>query len=119
MRPERWNQIEGLFLQAIELPPDERERFLGEVCNGDDTLRQELNSLLVCDSPETPLVRGSFPPPGAALTDTASPAGTEMAGRRIGPYRLLRLLRRGGMGPVHLAMRDDDHYRKEVAINHP
>jgi len=52
MRPERWNQIEGLFLQAIELAPHERERFLGEVCHGDETLRQELNSLLACDVPK-------------------------------------------------------------------
>jgi len=116
MRPERWNQIEGLFLQAIELPPQEREQFLGEVCQGDETLRQELNSLLACDVPETPLVNGSFLPPGDVLTDVASPATTEMAGRRIGPYRLLGLLGRGGMGSVHLAVRDDDHYRKEVAI---
>jgi len=116
MRPERWNQIEGLFLQAVELPPQERERFLGEVCNGDESLRRELNSLLACDIPETPLVNGSFLPPNGGLTEVSSPAATEIAGRRIGPYRLLRLLGHGGMGSVHLAVRDDDHYRKEVAI---
>jgi len=116
MRPERWNQIESLFLQAIELPPQERKRFLSEVCNGDETLRQELNSLLACDIPETPLVNGSFLPPNGGLTEVASPALPDMAGRRIGPYRLLRLLGHGGMGSVHLAVRDDDHYRKEVAI---
>ena len=116
MSPERWNQIEGLFLQAIELPPQERERFLGEVCHGDETLRQELNSLLACDVPETPLVSGSFLPPSGEFSDRPSAATTDMAGRRIGPYRLLRLLGHGGMGSVHLAVRDDDHYRKEVAI---
>src|SRR6185295_6115490 len=116
MRPERWNQIEGLFLQAVELSPQERERFLGEVCHGDESLRRELKSLLACDTPETPLVHGSFLPPNAVLTDVASPVPTGMADRRIGPYRLLRLLGHGGMGSVHLAVRDDDHYRKEVAI---
>jgi len=116
MRPERWSQIEGLFLQAIELPPHERERFLGDVCHGDESLRRELNSLLACDIPETPLVNDSFLPPNTVLTDVASPALSDRTSQRIGPYRLLRLLGHGGMGSVHLAVRDDDHYRKQVAI---
>ena len=116
MRPERWNQIEGLFLQAVEMPSQERERFLGEVCQGDETLRHELNSLLACDVPETPLVKGSFLPPPSGPTNCVSSTVIDMAGRRIGPYRLVRLLGRGGMGSVHLAVRDDDQYKKEVAI---
>ena len=116
MRPERWNQIEGLFLQAVEMPTQERERFLGEVCQGDETLRQELNSLLACDVPETPLVKGSFLTAASLSADAVSSTVIDMAGRRIGPYRLVRLLGRGGMGSVHLAVRDDAQYEKEVAI---
>jgi len=116
MRPERWNQIEGLFLQAVEMPTQEREKFLSDVCRDDLTLRQELNSLLACDVPETPLVKGSFLPPTSGPTDSASSTKIDMAGRHIGPYRLVRLLGRGGMGSVHLAVRDDKQYEKEVAI---
>ena len=37
-------------------------------------------------------------------------------GQRIGPYRVLRALGKGGMGTVYLAARADDHYDRQVAI---
>jgi eukaryotic-like serine/threonine-protein kinase len=37
-------------------------------------------------------------------------------GRRVGPYRIRKLLGRGGMGAVFLAVRDDDQFRKNVAL---
>ncbi len=49
-----------------------------------------------------------------ALVD-AAPA-TPVTGPYIGPYKLLRELGRGGMGVVHLAVRDDGAFRKNVAV---
>lgn len=37
-------------------------------------------------------------------------------GRRIGPWRIVRLLGSGGMGVVYLAERADDSFRQQVAI---
>ena len=44
--------------------------------------------------------------------DTAGPK----TGNRIGPYKIVREIGRGGMGAVYLAERDDEHYRQQVAI---
>jgi len=108
MTPERWSQIEALFLRALETPPDDRAKFLDEACNGDPILHQEVNSLLACDNPSAPLMARPLPP----VTDQPN----DMAGRRIGVYRLVRLLGQGGMGSVHLAARDDEQFHMEVAV---
>src|SRR5438874_9796328 len=108
MTPERWSRIEGLFLRTVEVPPDGRVKYLDEQCNGDEALRCEVNSLLACDNPDAPLMDRSLP--------SVSELQADMAGRRIGVYRLVRLLGHGGMGSVHLAVRDDAQFQMEVAV---
>ena len=39
-----------------------------------------------------------------------------LIGLRLGPWRLLREIGRGGMGAVYLAERDDGEYRQQAAI---
>ena len=41
MTPERWQRLEALYDEAVELPPPERERFLDEQCRDDDDLRRD------------------------------------------------------------------------------
>ena len=50
MEPERWSQIERLYHAALELDKGEREGFLARACAGDESLRQEVESLLESDS---------------------------------------------------------------------
>jgi serine/threonine protein kinase len=51
----------------------------------------------------------------ASLGTPPLPVG-QWVGRRLGSYRILKLLGRGGMGAVFLANRDDDQFRKYVAV---
>ncbi|HXW08654.1 MAG TPA: serine/threonine-protein kinase [Vicinamibacterales bacterium] len=57
----------------------------------------------------------------SAQASTVADAGTEdetgmYPGASLGPYRLVREIGRGGMGTVYLAVREDDEFRKRVAI---
>ncbi len=106
----RWARIQDLFQQALELPAPARAVFLEGACGGDAEMQREVESLLAADGRA-----GDFlEQPAIALV----PGGDidEASGRRIGAYRLVREIGRGGMGAVFLAVRDDDTYRKEVAI---
>ena len=42
MSPERWQQIERLYHEALERESPQRAAFLGEACSGDDALRREV-----------------------------------------------------------------------------
>ncbi|MGC4051860.1 MAG: serine/threonine-protein kinase [Paludibaculum sp.] len=114
MTADRWRQIEDIFNQAVEQPLAVRARFLQQACGDDAELRSEVESLLACDAPEEKLVAGLGD--AEATLSAADEMESAMAGRRIGSYRLTRWLGNGGMGSVYLGVRDDDQYRKQVAI---
>src|ERR1700682_6549484 len=114
MTPERWKRVTELFEAAVEREPVRRAAFLAQAAADDATLAEEVLRLLASDEQA-----GAFlhEPPGlASLGPSAENPVAVPVGRRVGPYRILKEIGRGGMGTVHLAVRDDDEYRKQVAI---
>lgn len=86
-----------------------RTAFLDAACQGDDELRREVESLLeteaeVGDFIETPVFRIHGDTEPLAL------------GQRVGAYRIVRELGRGGMGSVYLAERADEEFDQQVAL---
>src|SRR5215471_17002842 len=43
--PERWKEVERLYLDSIELEPEQRQHFLADAC-ADEEIRREVESLL-------------------------------------------------------------------------
>ena len=46
MEADRWHHIEEVFHDVLQYPADEREAYLAEVCRGDQSLFDEVKSLI-------------------------------------------------------------------------
>ena len=50
MTPERWQQVNRLFDEALELPLEKRPAYLARACQGDEALRTQVESLIASAS---------------------------------------------------------------------
>jgi len=107
---DRWRRLEALFTAACELPPDERSTFVETETADDPDLRRDLNGMLAHASDGGARIARAIAAGAAAFP------GPARIGRYLGPYRIIREIGRGGMGVVFEALRDDDEYRKTVAL---
>jgi serine/threonine protein kinase len=108
----RWDEADRLFDEALELPPDARERWLAERCAGQPALRQQVEALLRADAAASDFLEVT----GRRLADLPAAPAEPDSGPEIGPYRVVRELARGGMGVVYLAERADGPAGPRVAL---
>jgi eukaryotic-like serine/threonine-protein kinase len=102
-----WDRVDALFHEALELDSAARETLIRQVEATDPGLAAEVRSLLASYE-----MVGDFlsHPLTSLLAEVAAP------GDKVGPYRLVEEIGHGGMGVVFRAVREDEHFSKEVAI---
>ncbi|MCG8455580.1 MAG: serine/threonine protein kinase, partial [Holophagales bacterium] len=110
-------QADRIFSRALELPPAEWPAFLDQACAGRPGLRRVVEELLdlATDSWDA-LFDGASAHQHGWLEEAEGTLRTDLPGQRLGPYRLLRELGRGGMGVVFLAERADGEFDQRVAL---
>ncbi|HKR21843.1 MAG TPA: serine/threonine-protein kinase [Pyrinomonadaceae bacterium] len=107
MSPETWQEIKRIFDAAVDLSPSAQKAFLDSACP-DAEARREVERMLAADD-DTGLDR-------SPLATHAFTEGARLEGRRIGRYRIVGEVGRGGMGAVFSAVRDDGQFEQKVAV---
>ncbi|WP_395683146.1 protein kinase domain-containing protein [Dokdonella sp.] len=109
-----WPQVKALFDACLDSTPAARTRLLGDGTTVPPAVRAEVEALLAAHELSAPLDGGAAawgaPLFAAGIDDVDAPPA------RIGPYRIVRELGRGGMGIVWLARRDEPGFEQQVAL---
>ena len=114
MTPEEWGQVDHLFAEALPLAPPERVAFLDRSCSNPE-VRREVESLLAHASAEADDLRDLVGQAAALVPEPpAPPPAPDLAGQRLGPYLVVRLIGKGGMGEIYAA--EDPRLGRQVAL---
>ena len=117
-----WEQISSIADRALDLEPDEQLAFVQDVCGDDDALKANVIHFLDSIEPSDGLW-DKMVESGSVLVNEITSSDVDIDNtplfsplKQAGPYRVIELIARGGMGNVYLAERSDGQFDRTVAI---
>jgi tetratricopeptide (TPR) repeat protein len=120
MNSAQWARVTALFDEAIERPPLDREVWLSAACHDEDTRVEVVAMLRAYDADPAFMEQAPDLPNllnlSGAVAHAVSTGMTGLIGRRLGAYRLVAEIGRGGMGVVYEVQRDDREFDRRAAI---
>ncbi len=115
---KQWPTVSRLLDEALDIPPENRDRWLESLSAADAVHQDVLRSLLRhAAAPQTSEFLDVLPNLGAAVAEAC--VGTLTPGTVVGPYVIEEKLGSGGMGTVWLARRRDGVIKRPVALKLP
>ena len=117
-----WEQISSIIDRALDLEPDEQIAFVDDVCGDNEVLKANVIHFLDNIEPSDGLW-DKMVESGSVLVNEITSSDVDIDDSQLfsplkqaGPYRVIELIARGGMGNVYLAERSDGQFDRKVAI---
>jgi serine/threonine-protein kinase len=114
MDAARWEQLQAIFLRTADLPALAQRAVLDAACGSDETLKTAVLELLEADARSGGAVDGELAEVAGEILD--SPWSLSPASDMFGPYRIIEMIKEGGMGVVYLAERSDVGQRVAIKV---
>ena len=119
MNAPEWIRLAAAFDELCDLDVAGREARLAALSRAEPALAAELAAMLAADAADGGALAGgplALAPDADVAAAAEAPAGSLVAGERLGPWKLTAKIGAGGMGEVWAAERVDGAFERRVAV---